>query len=139
MIASAKHPVLRLKKPRLDDLLEYRWVLAPEVVGTREWLEREFHRRGLPRPRVQIETNLILMMPALIEKTQLLTFTSRRHVAPFVRGSMLREVTIREAAMPRRFEVVYRKESYLSPAALRFIELLRVRGEALFGSPRPQD
>jgi len=133
VIASAKHPVLREKKPKLEDLLQYRWVLAPEVVGTREWLEREFRRRGLPAPRVQIETNLILMMPALIEKTRLLTFTSRRHVAPHTPGSMLREVPIRDAAtMRRRFEIAYRKDSYLSPAALRFVELLRERGEALF-------
>ena len=132
VIASASHPVLKVKKPRLEDLLRYRWVLAPEVVGTREWLEREFGRRGLPAPRVQIESNLILMMPALIEKTELLTFTSRRHVAPFVPGSMLREVPIREATMRRRFDLAYRKDSYLSPAALRFVELLRSRGEAIF-------
>ena len=138
VIASATHPVLRVTKPRLEHLLEYRWVLAPEVVGTREWLERAFHRRGLPAPHVQIETNLILMMPALIEKTRLLTFTSRRHVAPHAPGSVLREVPIREATMRRRFELAYRKDSYLSPAALRFVDLLRARGEELFtGTAKP--
>jgi DNA-binding transcriptional LysR family regulator len=132
VIASRTHPVLRRKKIALQDLLAYRWVLAPEVVGTREWLEREFQRRGLPAPKVQIETNLILMMPALIEETDLLTFTSRRHVAPFVPGSLLREVALRETTMRRRFDMVHRKDSYLSPAAQRFIALLRERGEALF-------
>jgi DNA-binding transcriptional LysR family regulator len=132
VIASRTHPVLRRKKVGMQDLLEFRWVLAPEVVGTREWLEREFQRRGLRAPKVQIETNLILMMPALIEQTELLTFTSRRHVAPFVPGSRLREVALRETTMRRRFDVVYRKDSYLSPAAQRFIALLRDRGETLF-------
>lgn len=132
VIASRTHPVLRRKKIALQDLLDYRWVLAPEVVGTREWLEREFQRRGLPAPRVQIETNLILMMPALIEETDLLTFTSRRHVAPFVPGSLLREVPLRETTMRRRFDLVYRKDSYLSPAAERFVTLLRDRGDMLF-------
>ena len=132
VIASRTHPVLKRRKVALQDLLEYRWVLAPEVVGTREWLEREFQRRGLPAPKVQIETNLILMMPALIEQTELLTFTSRRHVAPFVPGSLLREVALRETTMRRRFDLVYRKDSYLSPAAQRFVDLLRARGAELF-------
>jgi len=132
VIASRKHPVLRRRKVRIADLLAYRWVLAPEEVGTRAWLENEFRRRGLPAPTVQIETNLILMMPALIEETELLTFTSRRHVAPYAPGSLLREVPLRETTMRRHFEVVYRRESYLSPAAQRFVDLVRTRGESLF-------
>lgn len=134
VIASRTHPILRNRKVRLADLLDYRWVLAPEEVGTRAWLENEFRRRGLPAPKVQIETNLILMMPALIEETRLLTFTSRRHVAPYVPGSRLKEVPLRETTMRRNFEVVHRRESYLSPAARRFIDLLRERGESLFGT-----
>src|SRR5262249_15122987 len=132
VIASARHPIFRLKKPRLADLRNYRWVLAPEVVGTRQWLEREFRDRGLPAPHVQIETNLILMMPALIERTDLLTFTSRRHTAPFNPRSPLREVALKETTMRRRFDLAYRRDSYMSPAALRFVELLRTRGEAIF-------
>jgi hypothetical protein len=34
--------------------------------------------------------------------------------------------------MRRRFAVTYRKESYLAPAALRCVELLRSRGKRLF-------
>jgi DNA-binding transcriptional LysR family regulator len=132
VIASRRHPILRRKRVGMQDMLAYRWVLAPEVVGTRDWLERAFQRRGLPAPRVQIETNLILMMPALIEETELLTFTSRRHVAPFDPGSQLREVAHAETTMRRRFDLVHRKDSYLSPAAVRLVGLLRTRGKALF-------
>lgn len=134
VIASRKHPVLRRKRAQMSDLLGYRWVLAPEEVGTRTWLEAEFRRCKLPAPRVQIETNLILMMPALIEETDLLTFTSRRHVAPYTPGSLLREVPIHELTMRRQFEVAFRRDGYLSPAALRFVALVRSRGAELFGS-----
>lgn len=133
VIASRSHPIFRHKKIRMPDLLAYRWVLAPEIVGTRDWLSREFLRRGLPSPRVQIETNLILMMPALIEETEFLTFTSRRHVAPHTPGSKLREVPLRETTMRRPFEIVYRKGAYLSPAGDRFVELLSKHGARLFG------
>jgi DNA-binding transcriptional LysR family regulator len=132
VIASASHPILRKRKVRLQDLLSYRWVLAPPSVGTRQWLDGVFHGRGLPEPVVQIETNLILMMPSLIHQTELLTFTSRRHVGRSDAGSLLREVRLEETTMRRRFEVVYRRDGYLSPAARKLIALLRAQGRNHF-------
>lgn len=131
VIASRNHPILA-KRARLQDLLSYRWVLAPPSVGTRQWFERVFHSRGLPGPHVQIETNLILMMPTLISQTELLTFTSRRHVGLADAGTDLREVRLKETTMRRRFDVAYRRDAYLSPAAQRLIRLLRTKGRSLF-------
>lgn len=132
VIASRTHPVLRRRKVKLADLLDYRWVLAPPSVGTRQWLERVFLEHGLPSPQVQIETNLILMMPSLINQTELLTFTSRRHVDRDNGGSSLREVKLKETTMRRRFDLVHRRDSYLSPAVRRLVKLLQTRGSALF-------
>ena len=132
VIASASHPILKKRKVRLQDLLSYRWVLAPPSVGTRQWIENVFQSRGLPGPVVQIETNLILMMPSLIHQTELLTFTSRRHVGRNDAGSMLREVRLTETTMRRRFDVVYRRDGYLPPAAQNLIALLRAQGRTHF-------
>lgn len=132
VIASRAHPVLRRRAVRLEDLLAYGWVLAPLSVGTRQWLERVFADRGLPAPQVQIETNFILTMPSLIHQTELLTFTSRRHVGITDTGASLREVKLKETTMRRKFDVVFRRESYLSPAARRLISMLRARGRKLF-------
>ena len=131
VIASCNHPILA-KKARLRDLLDYGWVLAPLSVGTRQMIEQVFRSRGMPGPRAQVETNLILMMPALIRQTELLTFTSRKHVQPIDRGNDLCEVKLKETTLRRRFDVAYRRDRYLSPAALRMIRLLRTRGKALF-------
>lgn len=131
VIASRAHPVFRRRKLALADLLDYQWVLAPPSVGTRQWIENVFRANGLPAPQVQIETNLILMMPSLIHETELLTFTSRRHAGRDA-GSPLREVRFRETTMRRKFEVVYRKDGYLSPAGKRLVTMLRTRGRALF-------
>ena len=129
VVASRNHRIFR-KRPRLKDLLDYRWVLGGKTVATRVWLEHAFTSRGLPAPRVQIETNLILLLPALIEENQLLSFVSRRHLG---RSSTLREVKLRETTMHRNFALSYRKGSYLSPASLRVAALLRNRGRELFG------
>jgi DNA-binding transcriptional LysR family regulator len=113
----------------MKDLLEYPWVLAGPTVATRQWLDHAFHARGLPGPTVQIETNLILLLPPLIEQNHLLSFVSRRHLT---RGSPLKEVAVRETTMRREFAVTFRSDSYLSPAARRCVEMLRTRGPALF-------
>lgn len=130
VVASRTHTIFR-KRARLKDLLDYRWVLAGPGVATREWLDHAFTSRGLDPPEVQIETNLILMLPPLIEQSNLLTFVSRRHLGA-ARGVPLREVVLKETTMRRRFAVTYRKDSYLSPAAKRLVDLLRGEGKALF-------
>lgn len=128
--ASAKHPILR-GRPAVGDLTRYRWVLQPPGAPTREWLEHEFERRGLPRPRVQIESSSLLMLPALIAETGLLSFISRHHLQPKQGGAQLREVPLKELTMRRRLVVVHRNNSYLSPAARRLIELLRASADPL--------
>jgi len=128
VVAARGHPVFR-RRARMKDLLDYRWVLAPSSVGTRQWLDHAFTTRGLSPPTVQIETNLILLLPPLIEQNQLLSFISRRNIG---RGTRLEEIPLRETTMTRRFAVTYRKDAYLSPAARRFVDLLRARGKEFF-------
>lgn len=128
VVAPRTHAVFR-KRARLADLTQYGWLLGARTLATREWLEAAFRTRRLPPPRVRIEVNHVLLLPALIEETGLLSFMSRRHLSP--RGG-LREVTLRETTMRREFALEYRKSSYLSPAALRVIEELKARARRLF-------
>lgn len=130
VVANSAHPIFR-GRARLKDLLRYKWVLAGTGVATREWLEHAFTSRGLDPPTVQIETNLILMLPPLIAQSNLLTFVSRRHLAA-ARDQTLREVALKETTMRRRFAVTYRTDSYVSPATRRLITMLRDQGSSLF-------
>ena len=128
VVAARGHPIFR-RAARMKDLLDYRWILAGTSVATRQWLEHAFLTHGLPGPTVQIETNLILLLPALIEENNLLSFISRRNIE---RGRRLKEIPLKETTMRRRFAVSHRSDSYLSPAARRFVDLLRARSSALF-------
>ena len=130
VVAPRVHPVFR-KRAAMGDLAQYGWLLGARTLATREWLERVFQNRRLPPPTVRIETNQVLLLPALIEETGLLSFMSRRHLA--LRGG-LREVVLRETTMRREFALEYRKSSYLSPAARRVIEELKARGKNLFAA-----
>jgi DNA-binding transcriptional LysR family regulator len=120
--ASASHELFR-GKPTLRDLTRYPWALQPPGAPTRDWLDHSFDRRGLPRPRVQVETTMLLMLPALIVQTGLLSFISRHHLGRTPAGTGLREVPVRGAAMRRRLVVTHRAQGFVSPAARRLIEI----------------
>ena len=122
--ARASHEIFH-GRPTLRDLTPYRWVLQPPGAPTRDWLDHTFDRKGLPRPRVQVETTMLLMLPALIVETGLLSFISRLHLKGDASGAGLREVPVKGASMRRRLVVTYRSQGFLSPAALRLIEIFR--------------
>jgi DNA-binding transcriptional LysR family regulator len=77
--ASARHEIFR-GQPTLRELTSYRWVLQPPGAPTRDWLDHTFDRKRLPRPRVQVESTMLLVLPALIAETGLLSFMSRHHL-----------------------------------------------------------
>jgi DNA-binding transcriptional LysR family regulator len=131
VVASKSHEIFD-KRPKMKDLLAYRWVLASTEVQTRVWLDNIFEAHGLPRPQAQIEANLVLMLPPLIVQTGFLSFLSRRHLAPGGLGSSLKEVVLRETTMRRWFTVLYRKDSYLPPAALGLVNMLQTQAKTLF-------
>ncbi|NUZ06536.1 LysR family transcriptional regulator [Piscinibacter koreensis] len=125
--ASADHEVFR-KTATLKDLGSYRWALQPPGAPTRDWLDHAFDRKRLPRPQVQVETTMLLMLPSLIAETGLLSFISRHHLGAPRGGPRLKEVPIRDATMLRRLVVAHRQGGYLSAAALTLIELLGRQG-----------
>ncbi|HEY9067152.1 MAG TPA: LysR substrate-binding domain-containing protein [Burkholderiaceae bacterium] len=120
--ASASHAVFR-KGATLKDLTAYSWALQPPGAPTRDWLDHTFDRHRLPRPHVQVETTMLLMLPTLIVQTGLLSFISRHHLQGQARTSGLKEVPVQGAAMRRRLVVTYRANSFLSPIATRLVNL----------------
>ena len=120
--ASERHEVFR-KPATLKELTGYSWALQPPGAPTRDWLDHTFDRHGLPRPHVQVETTMLLMLPTLIVQTGLLSFISRHHLQGRGRIAGLKEVPVKGATMHRRLVVTYRANSFLSPAARRLLEL----------------
>jgi DNA-binding transcriptional LysR family regulator len=120
--ARADHEVFR-GEPTLKELTRYRWVLQPPGAPTRDWLDHTFDRRRLPRPQVQVESTMLLMLPTLIAETGLLSFISRHHLGPRAAPG-LKEVPLKETTMLRRLVVTYRDKAYVSAATQRLIDLL---------------
>jgi DNA-binding transcriptional LysR family regulator len=122
--ACAQHELLQ-RKASIQDLCRYRWVLQPPGAPTRDWLDHAFDRQKLPRPTVQVESTMLLMLPSLIAETGLLSFISRQHLTEGeAQGRQLREIPIPAVTMRRHLVVTHRADSYLSPAAALLVRLL---------------
>lgn len=121
--ASASHELFR-KPVTLKELTRHRWALQPPGAPTRDWLDHTFDRRRLPRPNVQVESTMLLMLPALIVQSGLLSFISRHHLGQKSGRSGLKEIPLRETTMVRRLVVTYREQAYLSAATQRLVDLL---------------
>ena len=133
VVAGTNHEIFR-GRPTIGDLARYRWVLPVASYDTeiRLFLDGVFLRLGLPPPKVQIETNSVTFLPNMIAATGLLSFISRRNLGRGRVAAPLREVRLKPMTMRRHFALLYRKDSYLSPAALRFMDLLIRKGQSLF-------
>lgn len=134
---SSGHPLLRRRGLTLSDLIRHDWVLQQPNAPTRQWLDQAFDRHGLPRPRVQIEANMLLVIPHLIAETGLLSFMSRQHLLPLQKGAGLKELPLKETTMRRRLVVTYREHAYQSAAARRLHELLVQVGQTVFREETP--
>jgi DNA-binding transcriptional LysR family regulator len=128
VMAASDHPIFA-GDYTLEDLLAYKWVLPAAGVATRQFLDQTFERNGLPRPRIQIESNVLNMILPIVEKTQLLGFVTRFNLRSG--RANLREVELPETTMRRRLGLTYRRTGYISPVMQRMSAVLRTRGAIL--------
>lgn len=125
--ASSSHAIHR-GRPQMQDLTKHRWVLQPPGAPTRDWLDHAFDRHHLPRPQVHVESSMLLVLPALIAETGLLSFISRHHLEGLNASSRLREVPVDATTMRRRLVVTFRDKSYIPPAAKLLVTILSDAG-----------
>lgn len=125
VFASASHPLARKKRVTLAELARERWALSDSNLISRTWLHRTLEASGLPQPRVMLETRYQPVRFGIIASSRLLGFTSRQTVRQAARTYALAEIRAEGFPWMRRDGAIYRKDAYLSPAARRFIEVLK--------------
>jgi DNA-binding transcriptional LysR family regulator len=131
VFASVNHRLAKRKRLTLADLAEERWALTTDDTPTWNRLHQVFESNGLPRPRVTIETSSIALRLPLIASSDLLGYSSRpvvQRAAPHLRFA---ELKLKELAYTRHVGVIYRRDAYLSPAAHRFIEILKTTAKEI--------
>jgi len=128
--ASVHHRLAGQKRVTFSDLAQEKWTAH---IGSFSWaaLQRIFEESNLATPHIALESDSLAVRFHAITSANLLGFTSRhvvKHAAPRFRFAELR---VKEFSWVRRLGVIYRKDAYLSPAARRFIEILKATAKEI--------
>ena len=123
--ASTRHRLAGLKRITMAQLAQERWALSVPDIRSRQWLYQALNDAGLPPPLVAVETRSMRLRLQTWASSDLLGYTSRRILRQAASRLRLKELPVRELTWRRPVGVIYREGGYLSPAAKRFIEILR--------------
>lgn len=124
-IAAREHHLAGKKQLRLDDLARERWIGSAVDVLAERWRHSVFERQGLVPGIVALETNSTLLRLCTVAATAFLWFAPRRSLQVAPPGIALTELPVAALAWRRTVGISYRKGAYLSPAALRMIDILK--------------
>jgi DNA-binding transcriptional LysR family regulator len=131
VIASASHPLAKKKQVTLADLAQQKWALNEQTLLSQQWLRRKFQESGYPPPRCAFESRSIRLRLQAVASSDLLDYTSRQVYLQAAERFRLVELPVEQLKWRRPVGVVYREGGYLSPAARRFIELLKETSERI--------
>jgi DNA-binding transcriptional LysR family regulator len=123
--ASANHRLVKKRELTLADLAQERWSVAEPTSAIWQRLHQVFGEHGLPAPRVTVETGNPALRLALVESSDVLGYTWSSVMRRLNTDERLVELRVAELTSNFRVSVIYRKDGYLSPAAKRFIEILK--------------
>jgi DNA-binding transcriptional LysR family regulator len=125
---ASSHRLAQRKAVTLADLAPERWAVAASASGAsgpllalREALER----RGLPAPRVVLVSDLVAFRLKAVARSDLLGIAVKPNIEEAAERLRLKILPISRPEWIRRAVVGYRKDGYLSPAARRFMEILK--------------
>ena len=125
LCASADHRLTKLRRITFADLAQEQWALSDSALTPRQWLHRAFQDRGLPPPRVAVETRSVHLRLQILACSDLLGFASKQVLGQAALRHRLVVLPVKELPWRRRVGVIYRKDGYLSPTARRLIERLK--------------
>lgn len=128
---ATSHRFAKRKSLALEDLVEERWA-STTTSAYAPWrsLNRAFQERGLPPPRTTLVSESVMLKLRAVATSDLLGVTVKRNVQTAAPNLFLKILPVMNLDWIRPVAVAYRKDSYLSPAAKRFIEILKETAKA---------
>ena len=122
--ASVNHRLAKRKQVTLADLAQESWAMTNPI---EMWpiFARAFADKELPPPKIALVSIAGSIKARTIAATQLLGFASRGAFEQARAELPLVELPLNKVLWHRRLGIGYRKDAYLSPAARRFIALLK--------------
>jgi DNA-binding transcriptional LysR family regulator len=129
---STGNRLAKRKSMMLRDLTQERWASSPASAAT-SWLSLRgaFGEQGLPQPQLALVSDSVTLRQRAVASSDLLGVSSIRVVQPAAQRLGLKILPVKDMNWIRPVAVAYRKDSYLSPAARRFIEILKATAKEI--------
>lgn len=128
VVANPAHPLVKVDEPDFTTLARQAWIVYP--VSMPRMLEQEFVAAGLSQPVQSIEISSTYAILAMLERDDgvLALLPERIAREQVARGHVARVNYLFKTRNPA-FELLWRRDRELSPAARRFIECYDNEGE----------
>ena len=126
---SDTHYLAKRKSVKLPELSQEQWAITPNAAVF--WLQRTFEEQGLAPPQLALISDSVALMLRAVASSTLLGVASRRVVQAAMRNLGLAILSVKGSKWVRPVAVTFRKDSYLSPAAQRFIEILKATAKKM--------
>lgn len=113
-------------KKSLPDLTNYPLILPTAGLGLLETFTKEVEKQGLTIDQFDVVSELgsIEAVKSSVQAGLGFSICSRMAVQKELRQDAIRELTIGEMSMPLNFDIVYKKNHFLSVLAHRFIQFI---------------
>lgn len=125
VIAAARHPLRERGLLSARDLQDARWIMPPEDAEPRKFFVSLLHRAGIAPPRVQVETRSPATIKAMVAGSDFLGWLPQPLFAAEEAAGMIRPLAVKELNVPRQFYVYRRRRNFVSPAAQKFLDVLK--------------
>ncbi|OGA22617.1 MAG: hypothetical protein A3I02_14395 [Betaproteobacteria bacterium RIFCSPLOWO2_02_FULL_67_26] len=125
VIASTTHRLAGRRRVTLAEAAKERWVRPGASGPVWDAFTRAFENKGLPLPQFTMISNSSVVRRRVIAYAGFLGQGVRRAVRQTSRSLPVTVLPVKELTIARHVMVTYRKDGYLSPAARRFIEILK--------------
>ena len=107
-------------------MVEERWSsTAAAAFLTWQSLLRKFEKAALPPPQIVLITESNALRLRTVAQTNLLAFLPKRVIELAPATLRLTILPVKEVQYIQNVVMLYRKDGYLSPAVLRFIDILK--------------
>ncbi len=120
------HPLLKRKRPKLNDLSNYSCVIQSAGTPIREAVEHSFIQHGIPLPKEIVNTTSLLVMIAYLQTSDAISPISSE-VAELLKTSGAGGMQTIRFATPITvlpYHLIQKKEQVLSPLAARLRDLV---------------
>lgn len=134
LVAHPKHPLARRRHPRMEDLIEHRFIGYEAGTPTRVMIDAHFKNLGIPLDYV-IESSNTATIKQLALEGMGLAFLPAIAVDLEIQQKLLRVIDLKEAELDRPITVYWKERRILARPAQKMLEML----EQLSGGGTPAE